>query len=154
MSPPSNGSYPTKEQIQAASQEALTHVDVKVPEWNNIVIPVCRLTAGDHSKYRATLATFKQKLHEGKMSEGELEMHMDRMETFLCYLAMRNPSTGQRLFRSENEVAALEAGGLQRVYKEASKLNKLNQEAVEEAGEGSGEIPTGLSPTPSPEIEG
>lgn len=145
-----NGTYPTKEQIQQASKKALErHEDIYVEDWG-FTVPVCVLSAGENFQYQAAIAEFKQRLHDG-ISEGEVTLKADRVQTYLCFLAMKNPVSRKRIFDREAEVAALDTGGVQTVFEAAQRVNRFTREAEDSAGEDSGETSIGDSPTSSPE---
>lgn len=154
---PTNGSYPTAEQILAASQGSIAHEDVQVPEWG-LTVPVCELTGSEIAEYRGFLTSSHQRIQQKRGQRGgdadvsfEVELHTERAQVKLCYLAMKDPTTGKRIFDKEADVGRLSSKGLARIFPIADRLSAATPEAEEQEGKDSSETPISDSPEPSPE---
>lgn len=116
--------YLTKQQILEARD--IRYVDVEVPEWGGKV-RVKMMTGTERDAYEASLYEVKAG------PDGKSDIRFNR-EDMRCKLLARVlvDEQGRRLF-ADAEIRTLgqkSAAALERVYKEAQRLNALDDEAV------------------------
>lgn len=116
--------YLTKQQILEAKD--IRYVDVEVPEWGGKV-RVKMMTGTERDAYEASLYEVKAG------ADGKSDIRFNR-EDMRCKLLARVivDEQGRRLF-ADAEIRTLgqkSAAALERVYKEAQRLNALDDEAV------------------------
>lgn len=154
MTKSDNGTgFLSREQILKAKD--LSYQEVEVPEWGGRV-RVRELTGGERQEFDATIASIRQDLSVGGRKDGQqrqmkVEVHADRVRVKLCALTMVDEK-GERLFQNEDQVRDLakkSARALERVYEVSARLSGLSEEAVEEAGKGSGDSPAADSSSAS-----
>lgn len=151
---PDNGTYATAEEILAASKSSEVYEDLSVEEWGGVRIPIGTLTGGEVGEYKGFIANLRHSVHgQGRKAQVEvvIEQRIHQAMAMLCWLAMKDPKTGQRIFRSREEVEQLTYTGLVKVHKVATRLNPIDQEMEEALGKGSDETPNASSGGDSPD---
>lgn len=112
----------TKEQIQSKAAESLALVSFDVPEFGGAIL-IKPLTLGEKVEWQSSM------LDKG----GNLDVA--KLRTVYVALAAKSivDETGTPMFTSE-ELLAMSAAPLELIISEVRKANRLNPEAVKEAG--------------------
>lgn len=153
-----NGTYPSAEEILAGSRSCRVHRDVVVPEWGGKTVPVCSLTGGEVALYKGFITDSRQQIKAARGGGGAqdiefvIQQRMHQAMAQLCWLAMKNPVTNERIFKNRDQVEQLEHKGLLRVARVAEELNPLDDEAVVAAGKDSASTGSDSSGGEQPEL--
>ncbi len=140
----SNGTYATRDQI--LSSDDLSHKDLVVPEWGDIMVRIRELTGTERGVFEKSISKVSTKA-DGTTN---VELEAQNLRVQLCALTMVD-GDNNRLF-ADHEVHSLgekSAKALQRVFDVSAKLSGISDESVEETLGESEATPSEESPSPS-----
>jgi hypothetical protein len=105
----------------------LQYKDVPIPQWNNVTVRVMGFTDEQLGAWRAKTAALKAKQRTGD-ADLDFEIQMKHMRAELLVKCLRDPETGQRIFKDNDapKLAQKHAGVMQALDALATTLSDLD----------------------------